>query len=196
MKVVKAKLRALAVVLLFRMALGQEPAKDRMPAIEFPNAALPASARPTAESFRSGTFREFNGKKLSFSARLQTGVFTEKYKPFGRVEVEFTGFHDIQVANATFGIAEYHKTSVGGSSSNNCFVQVVRFNKGSNPLLTQQIQFGCDSQGSGSVVSPDGSELTVRQGYKWDRNLGVVRFKWDGSRFSITDHTVEPEKTW
>jgi hypothetical protein len=190
---VKTASRAFVLLLGVGIAVGQEPAKDWIPAVTFPNAAMSASLHPTEESFLNGTFSEFGAKGVrKFSATLRNGQVKMEYKPLGSVEVELTGFHDVSEGGAVFGIVEYHRTSIGGSSSNDCFVQVVRFKEGLKPLLIQQIQFGCDSPGSGSMVSADGRGLTIKQGYKWDSDLGVVGFKWAGSKLSVTGRSTEP----
>jgi len=194
---VKTTLQTLILLFAVGTALGQETAKDSVPDIEFPNVAVSASLRPTEQSFRNGTFSEYaynNDMRMnvSFSARLRNGQFKKKYKPFGSNEVWLTGFHDVSEAGAVFAIAEYHELSIGGSSSNDCYVQVVRFKKGSKTLLVQQIYFGCDSEGSGSTVSADGRELTTKEGVKWDSELVVFRFRWNGSQFTVAEHSTEP----
>jgi len=190
---VKTGVEILIVLLWIGTAVGQVPAEDWRPAVTFPNATLPASLRPTEESFTNGRFSEFNAKHVRrFSVLLRNGHVQIRYKPFGWVEVELTGFHDVSAGGAVFGVVEYHMTSIGGSSSNDCFVQVVKFNSGSKPVLAQQIRFGCDSAGSGSKVSADARVLIVREGYKLDSTLNVDRFEWAGSKFSIVGHSTEP----
>ncbi len=155
--------------------------------------ALQDSLNPSLESFRQGVFYEYEmDGKLRVSSPLRNGRFEERYKPYGSVEVELTGFHLVDGADAITAVAEYHKISIGGSSSNDCFVNVVRFAKAAKPKMTQQIVFGCDSNGSGSIVSSGGRELTIRQGVKSDRVLAVAEYKWDGTKFELIRHGSEP----
>ena len=171
---VKAVLAVFILLFGLELAVGEDSAKDWIPAVTFPNVALSTSLHPTERSFRNGTFIEV------------------RYEPLGSVEIELTGFHRVSEVGATFGIAEYRKTSTGGSSSNDCFVQLVSFKGGLKPWLVQQIRFGCDPPGSGSMVSADGNELTIKEGYKGDSSLIVVRFRRKGQKFSITTRTSEP----
>jgi hypothetical protein len=189
---VKVQLTFLFLLLAMSVVIGQNQS-DWMLSIVYPEASLSSSFEPTHASFRNGTFTEFGASgEQSFSARLRNGQYEGRYKPFGSVEVELTGFHRLNEARTVFAIVEYHKISIGGSSSNNCFVDVVAFNSGANPTVMQQIEYGCDLSGSGSTVSATGTELTVRQGYKGDSRLAVVHFRWNQSRFDVVGHSTEP----
>jgi len=183
---------ALALLLLGMAPAAQEQ-PNWIPNVSFPRAPLSPSLGPTQASFANSTFSEFGkGGERAFSARLRNGQYEEHFKPYGSVEIELTGFHRIDEGETLFVVATYHKVSVGGSSSNDCFVDVVAFPKGTAPTLIQRIKYGCDSAGSGADVSANATEVTVREEYKGDSQLTVVQFKWNGQKFDVVGHRNEP----
>ena len=181
------------MVLLVLFAINYTLAQEEWePYVTYPHARLEALLQPTETSFRQGTFQQFgSGGNATFSALLSHGHYEKKYKPRGSVEVWLDGFHRVDEPERVFVVAEYHKISIGGSSSNDCFVDVVEFENESSPLLRQQIAFGCDLSGSGSKVSQNGRELIVRQAVKGDPEIAVFRFQWDGGKFVLASHSTE-----
>jgi hypothetical protein len=189
---VKRTFIALAAMLLTAGISKSQNQNDWMPSVTYPHVQLSSSLKPTEASFGNGAFTDFTaGDVRTLSVRLRNGRYEKRYRPYGSVWLELTSFHRFSITSTVFAVVGYHRISVGGSSSNDCFVDVIAFAEDAPPVLTQQVKFGCDLSGSGSKLSKNAVDLTIRQGYKGDSRLGVVQFRWNGSKYDVVAHTFE-----
>jgi hypothetical protein len=180
----------LVCVVLASLSYAQEGETEPSVHISYPNTVLHATARNVCDiDFRN--IRLVRGSKY---AQLHKGIMDHRDKEgfgFQTVTLEKVTCFGRRKGIAQYALVESMWTYGGGSSNNDCVVQVVTL-KSERPVIVQQFDFDCHAITTGPTFDSKTKKLTVRartndaSPHCCASSLDVVYYRWNGNRFEQT----------
>ena len=193
-------LAVMAVILSAEKGSPQEPYK---PAVSVRSTQVTYLQR--IESIRQVDFDnlwyydQFGDQASSF--RLRNGKFSTQGH-FGGDDISLDHVYYFR-PNATSGewaLVELTWTSFAGSSSSSGVLFVFHVDDFGTPVVTQQLDYDLQAEGTGMKFDLATCTLTVRARSRDDsahccpKSIGIVTFKWEGKAFQEKAHRTVPVK--